>query len=130
MNLATLRVNGTDEALQLLRAVLPRPAEKTWIQGASQRRAGSFTSSGFSVTVADEQTPDAMVTSIRDFLSDCRLHQPLFRDPAISAELAIGITVGETERFAAIVDLSHADLRALATLGIALRVAAYPASDE
>ena len=130
MNLATLRVHGTDAALHLLRSVLPIVADDTWSQGQKRRNGGFFTSSGFSVTVADQPNPDAMVASIRTFIADCQRHEMLFRDPGISAELAIGVTVGEDDQFVACVDLSHADLYALASLRIALSIAAYPSSDE
>jgi len=130
MNLAILRVHGTDDALHLLRAALPIAADNAWSQGEKKRRGGHFTSSGFSLTVADQANPGAMVSSIRAFLADCQPHEALFRDPEISAELSIGVTVGEDAQFVAVVDLSHADLHALAKLRMALSVSAYPSSDE
>ena len=49
---------------------------------------------------------------------------------AVDAELAVGISVGDSVQYVASVDLSPADIRDLAAAGIAFNVAAYPTSDE
>jgi hypothetical protein len=49
---------------------------------------------------------------------------------AVDAELAVGISVGDSVQYVVSVDFLPADIRDLAAAGIALSVAAYPTSDE
>lgn len=131
MNLATLRVEGTDEALQALCNLLGLEADSTWKKGEPRRRGGPFSISGLSATIADAQTPSEMVVAIREFVAECKARNLVFFSGSdLSAELAIGVTVGATEQFVACVDFSASDLLSLGALGVALSIAAYPTSDE
>jgi hypothetical protein len=71
-----------------------------------------------------------MVDEIRKFLADPRLKGSTLITGAVTWELAIGVTAGDSQQFIAVVDFSVADLRDLAALHIAVSVAAYPTSDE
>jgi hypothetical protein len=130
MNLATLRVDGSDDAIARLRSSLSIPPDQSWQQGDPRRRGGRFATSGFSVLIADEDTPGAMIARVRQFLADSRTYRQLFTDASVSAELAVGVTAGDSEQYVPFVELGAADLQALADLGISLSVAAYPTSDE
>ena len=132
MNLATLRVEGTDEALQAMRDLLGIEPNQTWKKGEPKRRGGCFSHSGLSATIADEdaQNPVEMIGAIREFVSNCKERNFVFSAPSLSAEIAIGVTVGDSVQFVAFVDFSAADLLALGALGVDLSIAAYPTSDE
>ena len=130
MNLATLRVEGTDEALQAVRNALGLVPDSIWKQGEPKRRGGFFSSSGMNATIADAKNPGEMVVAIREFVAECKAKHFVFSGPGLSAELSIGVTVGETEQFVACVDFSPFDLLSLGALGVELSIAAYPTSDE
>lgn len=130
MNLATLRVEGTDEALQALCNLLGLEADSAWKKGEPKRRGGHFSISGWSATIADAQNPSEMVVAIREFVTQCKARNLVFSGSDLSAELAIGVTVGDAEQFVASVDLSASDLLSLGALGIQFSISAYPTSDE
>jgi hypothetical protein len=129
MNLACLRVEGPTAALSSVKTAIPIKPDSSWNAGDKKRRGGVYASSGFSATVADAPHPVALLQSIRAFLEDCTTRGVQF--PAdISAELDVGISVGDSEQFVASVAFSTEDLHRLATLHIHLSVTAYPTSDE
>lgn len=129
MNLAMLRVEGTDEALETARNSLCLVPDSMWKKGEPKRRGGFFSSSGLSATIADAKNPGEMVVAIREFVAECKAQRFVFFGSSISAELSIGVTVGDTEQFVACVDFSASDLSSLGALGIELSIAAYPTSD-
>jgi hypothetical protein len=130
MNLAIFRVEGTDEALNALRGSIILAIDSSWKTGEPKRRGGHYSSAGLNATIADAENPHEMVIAIREFITQCKARNIAFSDANLSAEISIGITVGDEVRFVASVDLSASDLLSLGELGIALGVAAYPASDE
>lgn len=130
MNLATLRVEGDEATLLSLVNRLGLDIDTSWRKGEPQRRGGEHQSSGFCATVADAENPNEMLRRIRDFMKKCRAAEISFMSEGLSAELAVGVTVGDSEQFVAFVDLSVADLASLGELGIGLSFAAYPTSDE
>jgi hypothetical protein len=130
MNLATLRIEGTNEALQAVRNTLGLVPDSMWEQGDSKRRGGFFSTAGLSATIADARTPSEMVVAIREFVAECKARNFIFSGSGLSAELSLGVTVGDTEQFVAYVDFTASDLLSLATLGVDLNISAYPTSDE
>lgn len=130
MNLATLRVEGTEEALASLRDTLCLEADATWKKGEPKRRGGHHSSAGFNATIADASTPGEMIVAIRKFFAKCQEQGVGFVSPSLSAELSVGVTVGDSDQFVASVNFSASDILLLGSLGIALSVAAYPTSDE
>ena len=130
MNLATLRIEGTDPAIQAVCNLLGLEPDHTWKKGDPMRRGGFFSSSGLSATIADTTNPGEMVVAIREFIAQCKARDIVFSGSNPSAEIAIGVTVGDTEQFVAFVDFSSSDLLALGALGLELSIAAYPTSDE
>jgi hypothetical protein len=130
MNLATLIVEGTDEALYAASNLLWLEPDSTWKKGAPKRRGGFYSISGLSATIADSQNPGQMLVAIRQFATECQARSIVFSRSGLSAELSIGVTVGDTEQFVACLDFSASDLVSLGALGVALSIAAYPTSDE
>lgn len=130
MNLANLIVEGSDDALQAVSSLLGREPDSTWKKGAPKRRGGHYSISGLSVTIADSQYPSEMVVAIREFVTECQVRVLVFSSLGLSAELSIGVTVGDSEQFIACMDFSPSDLVSLGVLGIGLSIAAYPTSDE
>ena len=130
MNLATLRVEGNDDALAHLCDVLRCNLDATWKKGELKRRGGIHMMSGFSATIADSANPAEMIVTVRRFLADCKALGLDFVGADLYSELAIGVAVGDSVQFIAIVDLTAGDLSLLGSLGINLSIAAYPTSDE
>ncbi|MCB0081594.1 MAG: hypothetical protein KDE47_11715 [Caldilineaceae bacterium] len=129
MNLAILIVEGSDDVLQSASSLLGREVS-TWKKGAPKWRGGVNSTSGFSATIADYQNPNEMVVAIRDFVTECQTRQLDFSDLGLSADLSIGVTVGDSEQFIACLDFSASDLVSLGAIGVGLSIAAYPTSDE
>lgn len=130
MNIATLKVKGTDEVLESLQRKLNLVPQKTWKKGDSTTRGNLYSTSGFSFTIADVATPRELVEVIRAHLINYKQHDLCFAKPDLSTELSVGITVGESTQFAACLEFNSADLELLTELGINLAIWAYPASDE
>ena len=130
MNLATLRVEGEEATLASLISRLGLDIDASWRKGEPKRRGGEHQSSGFNATVADAENPKEMLRGVRDFLAKCEASDLSFISESLSAELAIGVAVGDSEQFVAFVEFSSAELMSLGALGIALSFAAYPTSDE
>ena len=130
MNLATLRVSGTDLAIEAVCKLLQLSIDQEWKKGDPKRREGFFLSSGLNATIVDAKNPGEMLVAIREFVAKCKAQNVVFSGSDLSAELAIGVTVGDTEQFVACVDFSTHDLLSLGALGLELSVAAYPTSDE
>lgn len=130
MNLATLRVEGSDEALQAVLNALELVPDSMWKHGEPKRRGGYFSSSGLSATIADANTPFEMLVVIRQFVAECKARNFVFSGVGLSAQLSVGFTVGDTEQFVVCLDFSASDLLSLGALGVELSIAAYPTSDE
>jgi hypothetical protein len=130
MNLATLRVEGTDSDLEALKKALSLESDAHWSKGERRRNGSVHASSGFNATVADAKNPKELIGLIRAFLVLCKNKQIVFPRLNLEAELAVGFTVGDSEQFVASVEFSPSDLLSCAECGITLSVTAYPTSDE
>jgi hypothetical protein len=129
MNIATLRVEGADEALENLRNQLGLDIDASWKRGEAKRH-GHHSLSGFNAKVADAENPGQMVEAVRKFMLTIKEQGVVFSASNLSAELFIGVTVGDSVQFIAFVELLPADILLLGSLGVALSVTAYPTSDE
>ena len=129
MNLATLRIEGSDAELDALKTALPVKVESSWKKGEPMRR-GTYRASGFNTTIADTDNPKQLVEAIRKFLTECKSRGVEFSKQDLTTELSIGIAVGDSVQFVASIDFSPNDLKILAAFGIALSVTAYPTSYE
>ena len=109
MNLATLRVEGDEAALTAMLSSLALEPDTSWKKGQT-RRAGTYSSSGFNVTVADAATPKQLLVAVRSFLAECREFRDILRAPSLSVELDVGFTVGDSEQFAASLRFDPSDL--------------------
>jgi hypothetical protein len=130
MNLATLRVEGADSALDSLKKALSLECDTQWKKGDKRRNGSLHTSSGFNATVADAINPRELESRIRSFLAECNNNNIVFPGLDLMAELAVGFAVGDSKQFVAGVEFSPSDLLLCATCGITLSVTAYPTSDE
>lgn len=129
MNLAVLRAEGPEAALRAVASALGLRAASFWREGDASPTGRLFTSTGFNCTLADASNPAALVLAIQEFARVCRESKFVF-PPEVKAELSVGVTVGDSEQFVAVVDFSANELRALGELGLGLSFAAYPTSDE
>lgn len=130
MNVATLRLSGIDAALDALVIALKLPVTSRVRVGDPRRVGDVHTSSGLSADIADGDNPGAMLAKVRSFLAECQKHGSELFQNGVEAELAIGVSVGDTAQYIASVDFSASEIRALANIGIGLSFAAYPTSDE
>lgn len=130
MNLVTLRIQGTDEALHSLCRDLRLVADSMWKKGDPKRRGGCFSNSGLSATLVDAKNPVEVVNTIRAFAAKCKERSVVLASSDLSAELSIGVTVGDSEQFIANLAFSASDLLSLGAIGIELSIAAYPTSDK
>lgn len=130
MNIATLRIEGSGSSLKSLKKVLLLECDTEWKKGDKRRHGRTNSLSGFSVTVADAINPSELTRLIRLFLLLCKNNKIVFPNHNVSAELAVGFTVGDSEQFVAGLELSPSDLLLFAECGITLNVTAYPTSDE
>ncbi len=130
MNLADLRLSGNDELLNDIVEKLNLTVASRVKAGEPRRGGRIHETSGLSISIADAANPVAMLNAIREFLATCQSIGPNVFGGGVQAELAIGMTVGDSIQFIASVDFSSSELRELGMLGIALSITAYPTSDE
>jgi hypothetical protein len=130
LNTATLRLTGDNALLNEVAGKLRLKVTSRVSAGAPRRRGGMHAESGLSANIADAANPDALMNQVRAFIQECIRDCPTSFLAAVNAEIAVGISVGDSVQFVAAVELLPADIRDLAALGIAFSVAAYPTSDE
>ena len=130
MNLAVLRVEGTSEAVISLLDVLRCKPDAKWKEGELKRRGGKHEKSGFTSLIVDAATSRDMVIAVRRFLTECCAQAVSFPGQGLTAELSVGVTVGDSAQFVASIDLTSDDLSMMGTLGLSLNVSAYPTSGE
>lgn len=130
MNLATLRIEGDDAALTSAMTQLGLEVDTRWRKGEPRNRGGIHEFSGLNATVADADNPKAMIQSVREFLAKCQETKFSFIASGLSAELAIGVSVGDSEQYVGFVEVQSSDLTVLGSLGVSLSFAGYPTSDE
>ena len=131
MNVATLRVEGSEAALDQFLARLGGLPSARWKTGdARDKRGGVHEQSGLNLTIADCASSELMMETARAFLQQCRDSWIALQGPELDASLCVGVTVGTTDQFVSTVPVTADDMRLLTALGIALYVAAYPATEE
>ena len=130
MNVATLRVEGPDEALANIRQSLGLEVDGEWRAGDMRRSGKTHTHSGFNMTISDAATPREMEDEVRTFLATAAAKRISFTANGLTGELAIGIGVGLEAQFVAGVTFSPDDLLDFAKLGLTLDLTAYPCSED
>lgn len=130
MNLATLQVEGNAGALEFLKKAIVLDIDAEWAKGDKRRNGHVHESSGFNATVADARNSPELISQVRSFLAQCTETKIDFASMGLSAELAIGFTVGDSEQFVTGVIFSPSELRVYGERGLALSITAYPTSDE
>jgi hypothetical protein len=130
LNVAALRLTGNDALLDDIVRKLGLKVASRSKAGSPRRRAGTYAASTLNALIADAASPAAMLGQVRAFLAQCRGQGSSLFVSGIDAELSIGISVGDSGQFAASVNLSSAEIRELADLGLSLKFTAYPRSDE
>jgi hypothetical protein len=130
LNVATLRLTGNDALLDDIVRKLGLNVASRANAGSPRRRGGVYGSSTLNASIADSASPAAMRDQVRAFLAECRRHGSTLFMSGIDAELSLGVSVGDSGQFTASVDLSSAEIRDLAVLGLSLNFSAYPRSDE
>lgn len=128
MNVAMLRVEGPDSAIDDVLQRLPVPIDTRWREGDPKRGGGVHPLAGFTAVVADTLTSGEMLVAIEKALARCHEAGIVFPALGLAAELAVGVIAGGNGQLVAGVGFSHTDLQRFADCGIALSVSAYPPS--
>jgi hypothetical protein len=130
MNLAILRLEGSDAALDTAVAALGLPVATRWKRGDPKRRGGGHAQSGLQATISDGPRSDDVVRELRAFLERIQAQPLRVSSLQLAATIAIGVTAGSPDQFVAHVALNATDLEAIAAAGMDLTFSAYPATDE
>ena len=130
MNIASLRIQGSDSEVIALRTALSIPIDVEWKQGEHKSNNTKHEKSGFNACIADVEYTIDLKKRIHEFLSECKLHGISFKTSGIEAEIDIGIGVGLNEQFAPSICMSIEDMQLIVELGLEFRVSAYPCSDD
>ena len=94
MNLATLRVEGSEAALAKLTETLTLVICAHWNAGDRNWKGTAKTASGFNATVADAGNRKELETSIRTFLETCQRHKIAFKSAGLTGQLDVGLGEG------------------------------------
>jgi hypothetical protein len=134
MNLAVWRVSAPDFDVDAFLAEFPRVASEvvSWRRGEVRLASRVHEDSGFRITIADAETFPEAFEDVRAFFSTRQIVLLLeaLHARGISSVLDLGVDVGSSQRFAAYLRFSTADLQWLARLGVELEISAYPASED
>lgn len=130
MNIATLYVHGADASLDDLTELLGSTGTSRWKVGDPLHRGKLHQCSGIAFDLADSETPRHLVDEVRRCLSRWHAAGISLARLNLNGELSIGMAVGDRAQFTAHVEFSAVDMLTLASVGIALSIAAYPTSDE
>ena len=130
MNIASLRVKGTDKALKEISDSLSVSIGASWKKGDTKRRGGKYHVSGFNATVADTETPKQLINEITKFLLSSKNNNVTFTSGEIDAQLDIGIGVGSEDQFTASVTFTPENLKKITDIGLELTISAYPIADD
>lgn len=130
MNLATLRVEGDEESLSSLIAALILDIDIRWARGDPIPLGGTHSTSGFCATISDVPTSGVLLAEIRNFLGKYERYVEVNDDVGLTAELAIGVTVGDSDQYTGTVVLGASDMLRLGNANLTLSFSAYPTSDE
>lgn len=103
--------------------------DASWRAGEPRSRGRAHVDTGFSVSVADEDSREALVAAIMQWLQANQPAIAALSGAGATAELDVGIGVGSSKQFTASVTLAPSALALLAELGVSYRVSAYPLSD-
>jgi hypothetical protein len=126
MHRATIRVEGTDEALAWLQTVLDLTPHAQWSKGEPLLR-GVRAASGFAATLAATENPQVLLATVRQFLLSCKERGVSFLDDTgLSAELVIAIWVGYEVRYSVALEFPRSDVLLIAEAGLRLTVLSCP----
>src|SRR5438270_7178601 len=104
MNVAVLRMEGDQSALDKIAKSLSLTVEQAWKKGDTGRNGRRYLSSGASVTVADAPTGAKMVAQLHRFLTKCKRLRVSF--VGLRAEISVGISAGGSDQFVGSMGLS------------------------
>ncbi len=122
MNIATLKVNGDDDALADIRDGLPAEPDGTWQKGDVRPDGRVRIDSGCYVSLGTDKNPDKLLKQVRSFLAECTARGIHFERSDVAAELRISFTVDDPDKATPTLDFSLADLSLLVETGISLSI--------
>jgi len=131
MNLALLHIAASEAVLDLLvEEFLSTPIKRYKVgqEYAFGRRVHK--ESGITVEISDTNTSVQLIEEVCAFFGALSSAAENKLSSAISRELSVGFTVGDTEQFVGSLSFSPELMAKLAKCGIVLSIVAYPTSDE
>lgn len=130
MNLATLTIRGSKEELEIAKAKIPLLPFRSWSCGDSITASKTYQDFGCVYEIADTDTPIGLTISIEKFLNQLKEQSINFNKSGLSAELSLGIGVGDDVQFIASLQFSLNTLELLLNCGISIEYSAYPVGEE
>jgi hypothetical protein len=130
LNLATLTIRGSKEELEIAKAKIPPLPFRSWSCGDSIIASKTYQDFGCVYEIADTDTPIGLTISIEKFLNQLKEQSVNFNKSGLSAELSLGIGVGDDVQFIASLQFSLNTLELLLNCGISIEYSAYPVGEE
>lgn len=130
MNLATLTIRGSRKELEIAKSKVPLTPYRSWSFGDSITNSKTYTDSGYEYEIADTYTPAGLTQKIEAFLNQLNEKSINFNKLGISAELSLGIGVGDEVQFIASLQFSLKTIELLVKAGLSLEYSTYPIREE
>ncbi|QYK06875.1 hypothetical protein [Shewanella zhangzhouensis] len=130
MNIAILRVCGKLEDLERLREDYTFEVYSQWKKGDPISKTKTFSESGFKVSIPDGNSPKDMIEILSSLLLELSAKEIDFRDYGVTAEIDIGLGVGEEKQFVATYDLPLPFLELAVKCGVSISMSSYPVDEE
>ncbi|WP_220718661.1 hypothetical protein [Agarivorans litoreus] len=129
MNIAVLRIQGNEKEIDVVKALYPFNIIGEWEKGDSISRTRFFSSSGFSVDLPDADSPTEMLNNIESFFNELSSSSINFVNLNLTANLDVGLGVGECEQYAAEYEISLPLMELALKVGASISLTAYPVNE-
>ncbi|MEE1674287.1 hypothetical protein SNR37_003724 [Agarivorans aestuarii] len=130
MNIAVLRVQGNEKEIDAVKALCPFNIIGEWKKGDSISRTRFFSSSGFNVDLPDASSPVEMLNNIESFFSELSSCSIDFVSLNLTANLDVGLGVGECDQYAAGYEISLSLMELALKVGVLISLTAYPVNEK
>lgn len=130
MNIAVLRVQGNEKEIAAVKALYPFNIIGEWKKGDSISRTRFFSSSGFNVDLPDANSPVEMLNNIESFFSELSSSSINFVSLNLTANLDVGLGVGECDQYAAGYEISLPLMELALKVGVSISLTAYPVNEK
>ncbi|GLX76702.1 hypothetical protein tinsulaeT_00420 [Thalassotalea insulae] len=130
LNLATLTIRGSKEELEIAKSKIPLTPYRSWSLGDAITNSKTYDDFGYEYEIADTDTPAGLTQKIEAFLNQLHEQSINFNKLGVSAELSLGIGVGDEVQYIASHQFSLNIIELLVKTGLSLEYSAYPVGEE